>query len=574
MVLPTELECTSTAIANFLSHGFESKCAFVQDVCADQTSTVNFFNMYYCTLSEFTPIFLIFAVVFILASFYLISNAAEDYLEPALSVIAEKLKMSESLAGVTLVALANGAPDVFAAIAAGGLKDEGIVAPLGGLLGGGIFTITVVLAVCILAAKKGIVQTDKWAMSRDSILYWCSVLYLLVLGIYGEISAAGILGFFGIYSLFMGFALYNETMLKKQEMAQRALEDEEDDEAETSIIINYGKDEEYSEYGASVTNGLNKFIQIEYVAGKDEEKEGSQNPKTKPRRSPASSRYGSHSSFSKFQWHYYVMKKKLRVEIKQVENQTVLNKFFSVVNLVYKIIADLTIPAISSSNWNKSRTIVQPFTVSMFFIWQLDLMSIFASFKSVLFYLGICTICAILVWKTTHTSTRPQGLLGFMLLIIAFMSSALWINLIAHVIVDFICLLSVFSGLPMNYLGLTLLAWGNSLPDLYVDLALVKKGLDQTALSGIFGGQFFNFVIGYGISLVKQIWMFGTRKFALLEGTISAQVNLALIMCLLFILAGIFITGTKNQFIYNRSFAVSLLAMYTLFLVAVTLMSI
>jgi solute carrier family 24 (sodium/potassium/calcium exchanger), member 6 len=47
--------------------------------------------------------------------------------------------MSESLAGVTLLALGNGAPDVITALAASGSEDGGIFLAVGALMGGGLF---------------------------------------------------------------------------------------------------------------------------------------------------------------------------------------------------------------------------------------------------------------------------------------------------------------------------------------------------------------------------------------------------------------------------------------------------
>lgn len=53
-------------------------------------------------------------VVFI----YNLASTADLYLSPALEFVTIKFKMSESLAGVTLLALGNGAPDIFSSIAA------------------------------------------------------------------------------------------------------------------------------------------------------------------------------------------------------------------------------------------------------------------------------------------------------------------------------------------------------------------------------------------------------------------------------------------------------------------------
>jgi len=55
----------------------------------------------------------------IFVAFYLLGTTADGYLAPSLEQISKKLKISEQLAGVTFLALANGAPDVIGAIVAG-----------------------------------------------------------------------------------------------------------------------------------------------------------------------------------------------------------------------------------------------------------------------------------------------------------------------------------------------------------------------------------------------------------------------------------------------------------------------
>ena len=52
-----------------------------------------------------------------LAFFYL-SFVADEHLSPSLQQISKTFKLSESLAGVTLLAFGAGAPDVFASLGA------------------------------------------------------------------------------------------------------------------------------------------------------------------------------------------------------------------------------------------------------------------------------------------------------------------------------------------------------------------------------------------------------------------------------------------------------------------------
>lgn len=53
-------------------------------------------------------------------SMYLLGSTADEYLVNSLQFISQKLRLSETLAGVTLLALGNGAPDVISSFTAAG----------------------------------------------------------------------------------------------------------------------------------------------------------------------------------------------------------------------------------------------------------------------------------------------------------------------------------------------------------------------------------------------------------------------------------------------------------------------
>jgi Ca2+/Na+ antiporter len=51
---------------------------------------------------------------------------------------------------------------------------------------------------------------------------------------------------------------------------------------------------------------------------------------------------------------------------------------------------------------------------------------------------------------------------------------------------------------------MTCLAWANSIGDYMSITNFAKRGRAATAVSGIFSGQLFNFLIGFGASLLIQ----------------------------------------------------------------------
>jgi len=96
-------------------------------------------------------------VFFLLAFFVLylifknIQETVEEYVAPAITYISEWLKLSEALAGVTLIALANGAGDVITALVASG-SDGAIEFNVGSLFGAGLFCCSYVVAASIFAS--------------------------------------------------------------------------------------------------------------------------------------------------------------------------------------------------------------------------------------------------------------------------------------------------------------------------------------------------------------------------------------------------------------------------------------
>lgn len=84
-----------------------------------------------------------------------------------------------------------------------------------------------------------------------------------------------------------------------------------------------------------------------------------------------------------------------------------------------------------------------------------------------------------------------------------FIGSTLWINLIATCFMDFLSLIAVVSGLPINFLSLTMLAWGNSLGDFFVNYVISKNGHGNMAVTGTYSGMIFNLLLGFGGSMFR-----------------------------------------------------------------------
>eukprot|EP00045_Choanoeca_perplexa_P011758 m.125809 g.125809 ORF g.125809 m.125809 type:complete len:215 (-) comp15760_c0_seq2:2-646(-) len=93
---------------------YKDPCAFVEniDACSPDGGFLNYLELPYCTLKSTGPavVLLLLWLVFL---FIALGVTAEEFFCPALTIISDTLKLSHNVAGVTFLALGNGAPDIF-----------------------------------------------------------------------------------------------------------------------------------------------------------------------------------------------------------------------------------------------------------------------------------------------------------------------------------------------------------------------------------------------------------------------------------------------------------------------------
>lgn len=88
--------------------------------------------------------------------------------------------------------------------------------------------------------------------------------------------------------------------------------------------------------------------------------------------------------------------------------------------------------------------------------------------------------------------------------VVAFVMSVFWISTTAGELVNCLEAIGTLLQLPPALLGLTVLAWGNSVGDLVADVAVAKAGHPAMAMAGCFAGPMFNMLVGLGTALVIQ----------------------------------------------------------------------
>jgi len=157
--------------------------------------------------------------------FYLIGGTSEQFLTPALSRIANFFKMSENLAGVTLLAFGNGAADVVSSIVASGLSD-GIYMSASGLIGSCTANSYFLAPLVVIISAKP-VKLPGTTYSRDMIFLLSAQAILLGYLIFGMIYWFMALMFPLIYITYVSVCFYMEVRMKRRAEIEERREREE-----------------------------------------------------------------------------------------------------------------------------------------------------------------------------------------------------------------------------------------------------------------------------------------------------------------------------------------------------------
>ena len=104
--------------------------------------------------------------------------------------------MSETLAGVTILAWANGAPDVIVSISAGGIEG-GVSLAIGSLFGAGLVTTTIVYGYCLYIC--GTLKVEPQEVGRDIVFFIIATSTIIIYAVIGEITLLMSIIFFGLY---------------------------------------------------------------------------------------------------------------------------------------------------------------------------------------------------------------------------------------------------------------------------------------------------------------------------------------------------------------------------------------
>lgn len=570
----------------------QNQCHFVRVHCQDEDgdSLIPYMNLYYCLLSHTRLAFWVLIVTWLGLLFATIGICAGDFLAPNLARLSRALNLSDTLAGVTLLALGNGAPDIFSTWSS--VRSGNLDLAIGELIGAACFISTVISGSMALIKPFAVCGST---LVRDTLFLVVAMAGILALLLTRQVRLwEGVL-MIAMYVLYVVVVVAPAAWRQRKSKAankvtQSAGDTSRQNSNETQpLIAPHSQDLEASGSGSLIpghheqesssvdSQELHRWLlrQHRCIEGRQEYLKQPSLPTTLKYRSrkaaavrtaqiteeePSGNRVSESTPPSDVRTHESTAKlifTKLFPNLSECSKRHPWHAFFNVAMAVPSCALKITIPVIDDvpdecicddtlalGCWDRLLLLVQGFVTPQLFcalLWRNNPHAI--SFRSWLRPAAACfagsALFAIILLVFTSAHARPRYL--WLVSILGFVTSALWLSTIADEVVAILKVFGIITTIPNSVLGFTVFAIGNSLDDFAADVTVAQHGHPMMAMSACFGGPLLNILLGLGSSTVYQMVRQGAvsipleMDLPLVISTIFLSVILPILMCCLYL---------------------------------------
>jgi sodium/potassium/calcium exchanger 6 len=488
-----------------------------------------------------SPIIILWMVLL----FRMLGSSAEDFFSPALEMFSIKLGLPPRFAGVTLLALGNGAADVSATISA--IKsdpEKGYELSLGALTGAAMFISGLISAVVVLAAHG---VPCRGALVRDVTMLCITVLVVWHQLRQGKVGPETMTIFVSLYLCFVLLVLaadiYHRAVviprlavaarererrrqLEAQQIHEATVQPSEDvsdvtrtpwamaitalsnyDNAENSQAGWAVESDDLAEERPVVLHGSHGILRGGDGHDADHSNYSILNVDSACVESgspglPAGSWKASFKDGRKeLIDHMYAV----WGDIFWNEDVDLLSQFLLLCEFPFTFLRKITIPIPCEGHYVRGLValsmVLSPIWF-MHYLWRSHSYNMFSDLGWLYFLLAWMTMCAAATCILRYAPNgegeislpiaTPIALYGFII-------AATWIDTIADALVSLLNFLGIILRIPGPIIGLTILAWGNSMGDLSANVTMARKGLGNMAMTACFAGPVFNILIGLGL---------------------------------------------------------------------------
>ena len=522
-------------------------CAHVATHCAsaDAETLVDYRRFRYCDAANHPRLASLALVLLALLIFHVLSDTAEAHFSPNVRALADRLRLSPTAAGVTLLALGNGAPDVFGAHAAFAAAERASArAAPGSVLAGsdeaatasasdaraaavpelgaaviaavasaGAFVTTFVVGVVCVAAAPFRFDRDAFAFDAAAYLLGAAALFAVVRD--GEVTAWEARALPMYYVAFVVVTLRRERGKTKTETGTAPAFRETKTKSTPRSGAAAAESESSRERGASRLESAVEELRAVEEGGAF--RGGGPSPSNPSNPSPSPSLGGAPLPPPGLPRD---RSRGAPATARRSAAATVATLLASLPTLLASLLAPLlrplevarraTIPEADATRWHRAYAAANVFfcpLVAFRFATktarELGADALATRLDSLQAPLALAASVAAGVFHARASPESPPPLWRDAALVGGFAASVAWLGASAKELLGCVSALGGTLGVSPEVLGATALAWGNSAGDVVADAAVARAGRPGTALAACYAGPLFNAAVGLGLAFAR-----------------------------------------------------------------------
>ncbi|XP_070511032.1 mitochondrial sodium/calcium exchanger protein [Cardiocondyla obscurior] len=409
---------------------------------------------------------------------------------PALAVIANVMRLSDTIAGVTILAFGNGAPDIFTSLAS---RNDKEIIMFTELIGAGVF-VTSIIAGSVAITKPFKVSLK--SLTRDACFYIFSISWITYVVWDEMVHLWEAISFILVYILFIVAVVIMQMYDVREETLKTRIPSVPDPDVLHTYLANRDTGAIPKIPRRSQPFGLHAKLDIAIAADLQRAMiRGESIPL-----SPEISEYVSDRPKNLFREFLYDVNPINQDDWKE---SNFLLKIILIVRspamLLLQLFIPVVNPTIEKQGWSKLlncfQLCVTP-TIALFLlnVWQ----TIFGNLPLVVIFLVAGTVIGVIVFLTTHVDRVPKFHNVFAFL--GFVGAMLTVYLVAGEVMAVLQCIGYACNISDAMLGITFLAWGNSIGDLMSNVAIARRGFPRMGYAACFGGPMFNTLLGLGLT--------------------------------------------------------------------------
>ncbi|XP_021236653.1 sodium/potassium/calcium exchanger 2 isoform X3 [Numida meleagris] len=458
--------------------------------------------------------------------FIALAIVCDEFFVPSLTVITEKLSISDDVAGATFMAAGGSAPELFTSLIGVFISHSNV--GIGTIVGSAVFNILFVIGMCALFSRE-ILNLTWWPLFRDVSFYIIDLILLIIFFLDNLImwwESLTLLTAYFCYVTFMKFNVQVEEWVKKI-LNRNKVEKATTGDAEGKSPTAGDKDDQTlttkprlqrGGSSASLHNSLmrNSIFQL-MIHTLDPLAEG----KFKERASIL----------------HKIAKKKCQVEDSERQNGAANHEKGAKVEVAVTPPSDSG-PVQNGIAHNVDEENEEDEDQPLSLAWP-------DTPRKQLTYLLVLPIVFPL-WVSLPDVRNPRSRKFFP---ITFFGSISWIAFFSYLMVWWAHQVGETIGISEEIMGLTILAAGTSIPDLITSVIVARKGLGDMAVSSSVGSNIFDITVGLPLPWLLYAVINNFSPVTVSSNGLFCAIVLLFIMLLFVILSIAFCKWRMNKFL-------------------------